>query len=386
VRTIPIALLALACGSGSTSLKSSTDTPPSDDAEVSTEDSDTDTDADADSDTDSDADTDSDTDTDTDTDSDTDTDTDSDTDTDTDIDTAGDDTGSTTTAPVPVRFVALGDAGEGNTEQFAVSEAIEQVCAVRGCDFALYLGDNFYDSGVDDVYDTQFQTKFEDPYANLDIPFYVVLGNHDLGLDGLGIKLWKAPIYVDYAQFSDKWTMPAAYYSFEVANVKFYGLNTTDIFFGFGGDQETWIEDEYLARGPHIEWNIAFGHHPYVSNGQHGNAGNYEGIPSALPYSEIPRGQYIKDFFDAGACGSLDMYLSGHDHNRQWVGEACGTEFVVSGAGAKTTDLEGRGNSTFFEDDTKEGFVWIEIVGDTLTGAFYDIDGIEDFSTTLTKP
>src|SRR5688572_25019386 len=48
-----------------------------------------------------------------------------------------------------VRFVALGDAGEGNENQAAVGQMIATVCEERGCDFALYLGDNFYDTGVD---------------------------------------------------------------------------------------------------------------------------------------------------------------------------------------------------------------------------------------------
>jgi tartrate-resistant acid phosphatase type 5 len=41
--------------------------------------------------------------------------------------------------------------------------------------------DNFYDEGVDSLDDEQFQTKFELPYADIDFPFWVVLGNHDYG-------------------------------------------------------------------------------------------------------------------------------------------------------------------------------------------------------------
>ena len=52
-----------------------------------------------------------------------------------------------------VRFVAIGDAGEGNDAQFAVADVVEQVCTAQGCDFAIYLGDNFYDVGVESVDD-----------------------------------------------------------------------------------------------------------------------------------------------------------------------------------------------------------------------------------------
>lgn len=301
-------------------------------------------------------------------------------------DTATPTTTSTPTTPsVPVRFVALGDAGEGNDDQFAVADAIELTCATLGCDFALYLGDNFYDTGVDGVDDVQFQTKFELPYQNLDFPFYVVMGNHDLGGDGLGIEFWKAPYYIDYTSYSTKWTMPDSRYAIELENVGLYALNTTDIFFGFGADQQTWLANELASASPHIDWKIAFGHHPYISNGRHGNAGTYEGIPASVPLTEIPRGQYIKDFFDAGICGQVDLYLSGHDHNRQWLEQTCGTSFVVSGAGAKTTDLEGRGNMTLFESDAIEGFLWVEVDGLRMTAKFFDMDGVEEFHLSYTK-
>jgi tartrate-resistant acid phosphatase type 5 len=292
-------------------------------------------------------------------------------------------TTSTGSPSEPVRFVALGDAGEANDAQFEVADAIAAVCADLGCDFALYLGDNFYDTGVSSVSDPMFETHFELPYAFLEFPFYVVLGNHDLGFDGIGLEFWKAPYYVDYTSYSDKWTMPATHYYLEWGNVALYGLNTTDIFFGLGGDQEDWLAQALVDTSPEVEWRIAFGHHPYVSNGQHGNAGNYEGIPDWVPLSEIPRGEFVEEFFDAAVCGQVDLYLSGHDHNRQWLGEHCGTTFAVSGAGAKNTDLEGRGTTTMFEDDSLEGFLWIEIDGPRLEAKFFDRYGVEDYSTSL---
>ena len=47
-----------------------------------------------------------------------------------------------------VRFVVLGDGGEGNDTQYAVAAAMDTVCDAKtdddgpGCEFALYLGDN----------------------------------------------------------------------------------------------------------------------------------------------------------------------------------------------------------------------------------------------------
>jgi hypothetical protein len=58
----------------------------------------------------------------------------------------------------------------------------------------------------------------------------------------------------------------------------------------------------------------------------------------------------------------------------------------VSGAAAKTTDLENRdGNATIWQDDQTEGFVWIELEGNTATVAFYDMFGNLDHTGSFTK-
>jgi hypothetical protein len=290
-----------------------------------------------------------------------------------------------------VRFVAMGDGGEGNADQYAVASAVAAVCAAKvstetdgeraGCDFVLYLGDNFYDSGVDSVDDDQFQDKFELPYADLDLPFYVVLGNHDYGSTSL--EFWKSDFEVQYSDRSDKWNLPSEYYTFTDTHAQFFGLDTNALMLeSLWGDsgQAAWMRDELAVST--TTWRIAFGHHPYVSNGQHGNAGEYEGY-DWLP---IANGATVKSFMDASLCGQVDLYLAGHDHNRQWLEPSCGTEFIVSGAAAKTTDLEGRGSATLFEDDTREGFVWIELRDDVLLGEFYDKIGDLDYTREIVKP
>lgn len=293
--------------------------------------------------------------------------------------------------PTPVvRFVVLGDGGEGNETQYAVARAMETVCDRDGCEFALYLGDNIYDSGVDGPNDAQFVAKFENPYANLDFPFYVALGNHDYG--GLGIlpSAERGPHQIAYSALSGKWTMLDEYYSVVEGHATFYAIDTTSILWegwiaGFNGSREAhedWLADE-LANVT-TPWKIAFGHHPYISNGKHGNAGEYEGI--VIPSPDNVDGDGVRDFFEASICGQVDAYFCGHDHNRQWLGERCGTLFAVSGAAAKLDDLRGRGNDTEFEDASKAGFLWVELLGDTMTARFYDQDGFADFETQVTRP
>ena len=172
-------LLHVGCADKASTTPEETATPP--DTEPVEADADADADTDADTDADSDADSDA--------------DADSDTDSDSDAD-----------PEQVVRFIAMGDGGEGNTNQYQNAAAIKTLCESKGCEFVLYLGDNFYNDGVESVDDEQFQTKFELPYAELDLPFYVVLGNHDYG--SWSIWEYKAAYEVEYTDHSDKWFLP----------------------------------------------------------------------------------------------------------------------------------------------------------------------------------
>ncbi len=280
-------------------------------------------------------------------------------------------------APV-VRFVAIGDTGKGNQGQTDVGNAIAAKCALSGCDFVQLLGDNIYDSGVDSPTDPQFQTKFEQPYAAVNLPFFVVLGNHDYGGDGAGYEFDKGQHEIDYTQISSKWTLPAAYYHHALEHVEFFAFDTNMAMYHQADDQASdfpgWIAQSTAT------WKIAFAHHPYLSNGPHGNAGEYEG----LPFVPITNGAGVKDLADDVICGEVDFYISGHDHSLQWLQDTCaGTELIVSGGGASTTELEGD-NPSYFES-LSLGFLYVRIEGNSFTGEFYDTTGTLLFSRTVTK-
>lgn len=260
-----------------------------------------------------------------------------------------------------VCFVAFGDAGKGNEGQYQVAEAIRKKCEFDGCQFALQLGDNFYPTGVDSVDDPQWIEKFEKPYQSLWFPHYVVFGNHDYG--SLGNTFAKGEHQLKYSRKNPKWILPDHFYDFLFGHVHFLALDTAMAFW----NQGTIIEDQIRFVKNRIaevsaDWRILFGHHPYLSNGPHGNAGSYED----KPWLPIANGRFVKELLNKTVCQDADLYLSGHDHSLQVLPgpTECPTLLVVSGGGASTTALKKR-NLALFES-RQMGFTYIAISGKTL--------------------
>ena len=329
---------------------------------------------------------------------------------DTAIDTAPEvATETTVTPPKEVRFVALGDTGEGNERQRKVAEQIRLKCLRDGCDFAILMGDNIYDAGVESTFDAQWQDKFEAPFANVNMPFYAVLGNHDNGgfltqwlgdvFGGAGAEFERGDYQVAYTQYSNKWKMPGRTYDFAAGPAHFFALDTNDMVWSYGNEgaeaRTQWQVDTIPGRidAASATWKIAFGHHPYLSNGTHGDAGTYEGleegitdlvvnIPGLGDLSAVVTGDGVKESLDTIVCGRVDIYFAGHDHSRQWhapSAECPGTTFVVSGAGAKMTEIKGN-HPVLFQNVTKAGFFWVHLEDNTISVEAIDEDGTSEWT------
>lgn len=276
-------------------------------------------------------------------------------------------------------FIAMGDHGTGKPGQFEVASAIEKTCKSHSCEFALLLGDNFYSYGVDSLDDPQWQTKFEIPYKNLDFPFYAVMGNHDYGK-------WTAEhdkrfIQMEYTNISKKWRMPHNFYTFQKGNILFIGIDTTLISWAKQRKHQGKMIEEALTN-TNAKWVIAFGHHPYLSNGRHGNAGRYDG----LPFPPVASGHFVKKFVEKYLCNKVDFYLAGHDHSKQLLpgNKKCkDTTFIVSGAGAKITKLKGKNPYTY--QDLNKGFALFTSDGSDLNFKFINDEAKVDFETTFSK-
>lgn len=279
-------------------------------------------------------------------------------------------------SPEVLRLVALGDAGEGNASQRLNAEAIAATCAAKadalgpGCHLAVYLGDNVYPDGVASPEDPQWQAKFSAPMAAVDLPFYAVLGNHDYGERGFDEE--RALAQVGWTG-DPRWQLPARSYLLDAGPARLVALDTNPVLLEplWGESPQRRVVDAALEGAPEGAWRVVLGHHPWRSDGRHGNAGEYEGSG----WIPVASGGSMRDFLETHLCGRADLYLAGHDHNLQWQTH-CGVDLVVSGSGSKVVPLVGRGNSPRFASDELEGFAWLELRADgTGTLEFWDRTG-----------
>jgi len=298
-----------------------------------------------------------------------------------------------------LRFVAVGDFGKGNSNQKLVGDAMQRVCdQLGGCGFAIGLGDNIYGGQPQSSYDSLFETKFEHPFVNVRFPFYMALGNHDnsLVIDGGGQFNHRGEIQVAYSyrtdRFSDKWTMPARYYEhshpqgalnpvasfFALDSNPFISpldLNPDYLLLRYADEQAAWLAQ--VRSNSRANWKIAYAHHPYLSNGLHGNAGSYDGLMVVGPLTARMSGEVYRQWLQKNVCGKVDVFVTGHDHDVQLlhsVPECGNTILLVSGAGADPRAfVDAKRNAAVYLQDNQLGFVVNEIVGDKLTMKTYSV-------------
>lgn len=278
----------------------------------------------------------------------------------------------------PLNFLILGDAGTQDNVQSALGQTMAEVCAAKtqaetpGCRFVLAAGDNIYFFGALNVNDPQFITAFEAPYAALDLPFYLVLGNHDNGFIGSLVMIGDNQVEYHYREDrqSDKWNMPARYYTHRWGSVmELFAIDSDTIASptdsnGYDGPTQRSFMAEAVALSP-ARWKFSMTHYNYISNGSYG-----DGSPS------------FKQALEEAVCDRVQFHIQGHEHDLRWLKPvpSCGrTEFIVSGAGGRqearpATNLgfeERQGENGMSDYRGSAGFMWASILGDDITVEWY---------------
>jgi len=267
-----------------------------------------------------------------------------------------------------IRFFVIGDWGRGGTDrQKETADCMADIADRVKPDFVVSTGDNFYDCGVKDEHDLQWELSFETVYhqKSLQIPWYAVLGNHDYMLN--------PEAQVVYTQKSRRWKMPSRFYHqtlkigpLEEALLVFIDTNTMisehyhelsplNIQGQDMGRQLQWLEES--LRSSRAKWKLVFGHHVLFSGGSmHGN--NPELIERLTPIFE----QY-----------GVQAYFCGHEHDLQHLKPKGKTHYFVSGAGSEIRETDPLPYTAFCASEN--GFLDVVILEDFMQVRFIQSDG-----------
>ena len=250
-----------------------------------------------------------------------------------------------------ITFSILGDMGSGLDEQFKVSLALGKNIKSNKGQFICGLGDNIYPSGCSSKDDTQFIEKFEIPYKNIPdkIKFYMCLGNHDYGnyWDKTFRDCSESQIQYGIQSQVDclkKWYLPDHYYTYSKrqgnTSIDFFVIDTNiDLMTQKLKNQQMNFMVNAIKKSK-ADWKILYGHHTFISIAGHGNA-------------EPELNTYIRKLLRLG----IDMYMNGHDHNKQIVETKIGKKNIVivtCGSGGNYCDDE----LNFDNIDHKSKLVW----------------------------
>lgn len=278
-------------------------------------------------------------------------------------------------------FLAIGDWGESNPQQKAVARQMALQAREKRCKFVVSTGDNFYDTGVKSVNDPLFKLVFEEPFNDpaLQIPWYAVLGNHDL--------LGNTSAQVYYSQYSNRWHVSEHGYSVVVpfglnsvkSKLQLFLLNTN------GADPENvqevcglhhitdmqgciqkmrshwdaqvkWLQSHLSTSTALIK--VVVGHHPIFSDNN----------PKHPPLIKLR--QDVQPLLEKYG---VQLYLSGHvhhlaHHHNQDV------NYITTGTGSRTIESLSRVPQSKFQKSIN-GFTLHQVTNASMHVFFYNFDG-----------
>lgn len=281
-------------------------------------------------------------------------------------------------------FLLIGDWGRGpddparHAAQRRVAEAMGRATDGARPAAVICLGDNFYPDGAPSADSPLFDFAFEKVYAapSLQVPFWIVLGNHDyhVGVQG----------ELDYAaqrRGTGRWTLPARHWSrtVEVApgtKAKFVFIDTSPFLREYTsrkklsdadrqdtGAQLAWLDKELAEPG--VAWRIVCGHHPIWSGGNHGDTAELK--ERVLPILRRHK---------------VHLYACGHDHHPQVFAREGLTE-VISGNASEVRDVEPAEGSVY--QASHLGFAELTLAADKGELRMRDADGKVRFSRPLAR-
>lgn len=202
----------------------------------------------------------------------------------------------------------LGDSGDGSKNQYTMAGVLKDMSP----GLVLHTGDVVYKNGSE----RRYGQNFYKPYENLlgSVPFYPVLGNHDVRTANGAPYLQAFDLPADNPQRTER------YYSFDYGPVHFVALDS-ELYYADNAipaaQQKTWLEQD-LKRSK-LPWKVVYLHRPLYSS----SAGPHPGGDARV------RDDLAPVFERTG----VDLVLTGHQHNYERFRPINGVTYFVTGGG-----------------------------------------------------
>ena len=289
-------------------------------------------------------------------------------------------------------FFSIGDWGTPTLRLRLLVNSMNKIAETHRPSFIIALGDNFYEDGVASVYDSKWNTHFENVFM---LPFlkckwFPILGNHDyLGNPDAQIEYYKR-------NPNGRWFMPHKYYSkiFKVPQsektLEILFLDTVTLcpftssrfipinhkvskplnpnlyyfcdFLTKSTAQLQWIE-KTLAKST-ASWILLVGHYPMYTSGYHDNCPELieKLSPLIIKYK-------------------VSAYVNGHDHIMEHINNN-NIHCFTNGSASKEGETYKKSNTSLFLS-TSSGFLVHSVDNNFLTFQFIDAIGNLLYETKL---
>jgi 3',5'-cyclic AMP phosphodiesterase CpdA len=224
------------------------------------------------------------------------------------------------------RIWAVGDCGTNTANQLNVRNNYMRYIGTNHTDLMLLLGDNAYDAGQDNEYQTKFFQVYQDSVLR-NVVTWPAPGNHDYANTGARQNDHNISYY-------NIFTMPVngesggvpsgtkAYYSFDYGNIHFLSLDSygkdSNAYFLYDtlGPQVRWIKQDLAANSQ--KWTIAFWHHPPFTLGSHNSETEADLINIRFKFIRILERYGV----DLVICGHSHVYERSYFLNGYYTSEA----------------------------------------------------------------
>lgn len=276
-------------------------------------------------------------------------------------------------------IILIGDTGYSNSSLSNNTTAIKNVCKQHHCRYGVLLGDNVYGDILDNNFSKRMDLLFASNFSKTGLKYYAILGNHDYD-DDIKNKVI-AEYQLKYSKLNKNFIMPSFFYFIEFKNHISVFLDTTQILFNkLIKEQEVLLTKVYKLAKKKNKTVLVFGHHNYLGNGTHGNAGMYEGLKKPDHIS----GKTIKTFVEKNICSKAAVYISGHEHLLSLYEPPfadCNTYFLISGSGSDSDKIQN--NNSFIFNSNRSGFFVMSIDENKISVFAYDEKGTPLFNKLL---